>query len=61
MQQWKTPPDLIINSSKIYIVTMDTSRGTIELELFPEHAPMTVNNFVFLTNEGFYNGIKFTA
>lgn len=59
MQQWKNPPDLTIDSSKTYIVTLDTSRGTIELELFPEHTPMTVNNFVFLTNEGFYDGVKF--
>jgi peptidyl-prolyl cis-trans isomerase B (cyclophilin B) len=59
MQQWNNPPDLTIDTSKTYLVTMETNRGTIELELFPEHAPMTVNNFVFLTNEGFYDGVKF--
>ena len=59
MQQWKNPPDLTIDISKNYLVTMETNRGTIELELYPEHAPMTVNNFVFLTNEGFYDGVKF--
>ena len=59
MQQWKNPPDLTIDISKNYLVTMETSRCTIELELYPEHAPMTVNNFVFLTNEGFYDGVKF--
>jgi peptidyl-prolyl cis-trans isomerase B (cyclophilin B) len=59
MQQWKNPPDQNIDVSKNYLVTMETKRGTIELELYPEHAPMTVNNFVFLTNEGFYDGVKF--
>jgi peptidyl-prolyl cis-trans isomerase B (cyclophilin B) len=59
MKQWNNPPDLTIDSAKIYLVTMETNRGTIELELYPEHAPVTVNNFVFLINEGFYDGIKF--
>jgi peptidyl-prolyl cis-trans isomerase B (cyclophilin B) len=39
--------------------SMQTSRGTIELELYPEHAPKTVNNFVFLAREGFYDGVSF--
>ena len=59
MQQWNNPPDLTIDPSKTYLVTIKTNRGAIELELYPEHAPVTVNNFVFLTNEGFYDGIKF--
>jgi peptidyl-prolyl cis-trans isomerase B (cyclophilin B) len=59
MKQWKNPPDLTIDASKTYLVTMETNRGTIELELYPEHAPVTVNNFVFLINEGFYDGVKF--
>ena len=59
MQEWKNPPDLTIDSSKNYLVTMETNRGTIELELYPEHAPVTVNNFVFLINEGFYDGVTF--
>ncbi|MCC7330521.1 MAG: peptidylprolyl isomerase [Gammaproteobacteria bacterium] len=40
-------------------VTIETSRGTIELELFPQHAPRTVNNFVFLARDGFYDGVGF--
>jgi peptidyl-prolyl cis-trans isomerase B (cyclophilin B) len=59
MQQWKNPPDLTIDPSKTYLIDMKTNRGTIELELYPEHAPVTVNNFVFLTNEGFYDGVTF--
>ncbi|MCX6170532.1 MAG: peptidylprolyl isomerase [Ignavibacteriales bacterium] len=38
---------------------MNTSKGIIEIELYPEHAPKTVNNFVFLAKEGFYDGILF--
>jgi len=59
MQQWNNSPDLTIDIAKTYLVTIETNRGSIELELYPEHAPITVNNFVFLTNEGFYDGVKF--
>ena len=59
MQQWKNSPELTIDTSKTYLVTMETNRGTIELELYPEYAPVTVNNFAFLVNEGFYDGVKF--
>ncbi len=38
---------------------MTTNKGVIELELYPEHAPVTVNNFVFLVEEGFYDGVAF--
>jgi peptidyl-prolyl cis-trans isomerase B (cyclophilin B) len=58
-QQWNTPPAMTIDPKKAYRATLDTSRGTIELELYPQHAPATVNNFVFLAREGFYDGISF--
>ena len=58
-QQYKTPPPMTINIQKTYKIVMETTRGTIELELFPVYAPKTVNNFVFLTNEGFYDGVSF--
>ena len=58
-KQYKTPPPLTINIKKTYKVTMETTRGTIELELNPVYAPKTVNNFVFLANEGFYDGVSF--
>jgi len=58
-QQYKTPPPMKINIQKTYKIVMETTRGTIELELFPVYAPKTVNNFVFLTNEGFYDGVSF--
>ena len=58
-KQWKNPPILRIDSKKNYQVVMETTRGTIELELYPQYAPATVNNFVFLVNEGFYDGLTF--
>ncbi|MDX9863256.1 MAG: peptidylprolyl isomerase [Anaerolineaceae bacterium] len=59
MKQWKTPPAMQIDPSKEYTVLMETNKGTIELVLYPAHAPRTVNNFVFLVREGYYDGIKF--
>ncbi|NTU86292.1 MAG: peptidylprolyl isomerase, partial [Chloroflexales bacterium] len=58
-KKWNSPPEMQIDPSKNYKVTMETTAGTIEIELYPQHAPMTVNNFVFLANEGFYDGIVF--
>jgi peptidyl-prolyl cis-trans isomerase B (cyclophilin B) len=58
-KQWTTPPAMTIDPKKSYTVTMETIRGPIVLELYPEHAPKTVNNFVFLTREGFYDGVSF--
>jgi len=48
-----------IDESGTYTVTIETNRGPIELELYPQHAPQTVNNFVFLAGEGFYDGVSF--
>ncbi|MFQ5574823.1 MAG: peptidylprolyl isomerase [Terriglobia bacterium] len=48
-----------IDASKVYKATVKTEKGAIELELYPEHAPKTVNNFVFLAKAKFYDGIKF--
>jgi peptidyl-prolyl cis-trans isomerase B (cyclophilin B) len=58
-KQWDAPPEMQIDSAKIYRATIKTNRGEIELELYPEHAPKTVNNFVYLAGEGFYDGITF--
>ena len=59
MQQWSTPPAMQIDTTKSYVATLNTDKGDIVIQLFPEHAPLTVNNFVFLAREGFYNGITF--
>ncbi len=58
-KSWPTPPAMTIDPKKVYKISMETTRGVIELELYPEHAPKTVNNFVFLIKEGFYDGIVF--
>jgi peptidyl-prolyl cis-trans isomerase B (cyclophilin B) len=58
-KQWTAPPEMQIDTAKTYLVSMETSKGTMELELYPEHAPKTVNNFVFLVKEGYYDGVSF--
>jgi peptidyl-prolyl cis-trans isomerase B (cyclophilin B) len=50
---------MVINPEKRYVATFDTARGIIECELFAADAPKTVNNFVFLAREKFYDGITF--
>lgn len=59
MQQWNEPPEMQIDEEVTYEATIKTDKGTITLELYPEHAPKTVNNFVFLAEEGFYDGLSF--
>jgi peptidyl-prolyl cis-trans isomerase B (cyclophilin B) len=56
---YSAPPTMSIDPAKKYTVVIDTNRGQITLDLFPKDAPKTVNNFVFLAREGFYNGVKF--
>jgi len=58
-KQWPKAPSLAIDAKKRYTVSIETVRGTIELQLAPQYAPQTVNNFVFLAREGFYDGVKF--
>jgi len=53
------PPELTIDPAKRYTATIATERGDIVIELFADKAPRTVNNFVFLAREGFYDGVTF--
>ena len=57
--QWNSPPAMQIDLSKRYSALLDTSMGRIKVELFAKEAPKTVNNFVFLAREGFYDGTTF--
>jgi peptidyl-prolyl cis-trans isomerase B (cyclophilin B) len=57
--EWKSPPEMQIDPINKYRAVIETNRGVIELELYPQHAPKTVNNFIFLTREGFYDDISF--
>lgn len=58
-KQWNKPPEMIIDAKKSYSAIINTNKGTIEIKLFPEYASKTVNNFVFLAKEGFYDGVTF--
>ena len=57
--KYNKPPEMTINVNKKYVATIKTDKGDIIVELYPDEAPVTVNNFVFLANEGFYNGTTF--
>ena len=57
--QWPNPPQMAIDQSKKYQATIKTDLGDIIVQLFPEDAPLAVNNFVFLSGQGFYDGVKF--
>jgi peptidyl-prolyl cis-trans isomerase B (cyclophilin B) len=58
-KEYSAPPQMTIDAKKKFTATFDTSRGKITCELFAQDAPMTVNNFVFLARERFYDGTKF--
>ena len=58
-KQWKNSPPMQIDPKKKYKARMETDKGTMVIELFTDKAPKTVNNFVFLAREGFYEGIMF--
>jgi cyclophilin family peptidyl-prolyl cis-trans isomerase len=59
MKQWTKSPEMKIDAKKKYNATMKTDKGDIVFELFADKTPVTVNNFVFLAREGFYEGIIF--
>jgi len=59
MKQWNKPPEMKIDPKKKYTATLSTDKGDIVLELFADKTPKTVNNFVFLAGEGFYDGTIF--
>ena len=52
-------PEMNIDMDTIYTVTIATDRGTMVLDLDPQLAPVTVNNFVNLANQGYYTGLTF--
>jgi peptidyl-prolyl cis-trans isomerase B (cyclophilin B) len=58
-KHFETPPTMEIDRDRKYAVTMTTSRGPIVIDLFTSDAPVTVNNFIFLARNGFYNGTTF--
>jgi len=58
-KQWNREPEMKIDSRKKYIATIKTDLGDIVVELYADRAPRTVNNFVFLAREGYYDGTTF--
>jgi peptidyl-prolyl cis-trans isomerase B (cyclophilin B) len=59
MAPYDSPPAMQIDPERSYRATIETDKGTIEIELYAEHAPKTVNNFVALARDGFYDGLTF--
>jgi cyclophilin family peptidyl-prolyl cis-trans isomerase len=55
VQRWSHPPDMGINPDKDYKAILHTDKGDIRINLFEKITPKTVNNFVFLSKEGFYD------
>lgn len=58
-KQWNKPFDNQLEEGKAYTATLETSHGNIQVEFYPEDAPQTVNNFVSLAKEGYYDGTPF--
>jgi len=56
---WKSAPPMTIDTSKTYTATVDTDAGPFTIALDPKAAPQTVNNFVFLADQKFYNCVTF--
>jgi peptidylprolyl isomerase len=56
---YASAPPMTIDEEKTYFATIETEKGSIRIQLFPDIAPETVNNFVFLAREGFYDGLTF--
>ena len=56
---YSKPPEMQIDSSKSYVATISTAKGDIVVQLDASAAPLTVNNFVFLARQGFYDNLTF--
>jgi cyclophilin family peptidyl-prolyl cis-trans isomerase len=58
-QRWDRQPEMALDANTDYYAVFHTQRGQIRIKLFAQEAPITVNNFVFLARQGFYNGTTF--
>ena len=59
MKQYPSPPEMTIDPQKSYTAAIETTAGTMTAELYPADAPNTVNNFVFLARDDYYNDVIF--
>jgi len=57
--RYATPPAMAIDPAKSYTAVLETAKGTIKIKLLPDIAPQTVNSFVFLARQGYFDGITF--
>ena len=55
-KQYQNEPSLLLDAGSRYSATIKTNHGDMTLQLLPAEAPRTVNNFVFLARDEFYNG-----
>jgi peptidylprolyl isomerase len=58
-KKWDKPPEMKIDQKKKYTAIIDTSKGIMKIDLFASEVPITVNNFVFLAQEKFYDNVVF--
>jgi peptidylprolyl isomerase len=58
-QQWSSPPAMSIDPTRTYVATIQTTQGDVVVQLLSSDAPNTVNNFVFLARQGYYDGSPF--
>jgi cyclophilin family peptidyl-prolyl cis-trans isomerase len=58
-KQWSKSPEMEIDPKKTYTATLKTDKGDIVIQLHADKTPKTVNNFVFLSRQGFYDGTIF--
>ncbi len=56
---WAEPPEMAIDPAKHYEAILKTEKGDVRMELYAEQTPVTVNNFVFLARQGYYDGVTF--
>ncbi len=59
IKRYNAAPPMTIDTSKSYVATIKTDKGDIQVQLYADKAPDTVNTFVFLANDGYYNGTPF--
>jgi cyclophilin family peptidyl-prolyl cis-trans isomerase len=58
-KQWSSPPAMQLEQGKDYQAVLHTSKGDMTVDLFEAESPITVNNFVFLAQQGFYTNVPF--
>ena len=58
-KHYSSPPEMQIDPNKRYTATIHTNKGDITVEFYPKDAPLSVNNFVYLARQGYYDGVTF--